>query len=512
MPAKPGGEVKKMILSRYNLKKINTPGLVVPDEKIFDLPEKVLQFGTGVLLRGLPNYYIDKANRQGVFNGRVVVVKSTDTGSASDFDRQDSLYTLHIKGIDDGTVVDEQIICSAISRVLSAGDDWDEILKVAKSPDLKVVISNTTEVGIQLVQDDIHNRPPVSFPGKLLAVLYKRYQEFKGSADSGLVIVPSELIVDNGKKLESIVLELAHLNKLEPAFMDWLEEHNHFCNSLVDRIVPGKPGADAAAQLENDCGYRDDLRIVSEVYSLWAIEGDQHIKDVLSFAQVDKGVVIVPDIEMFRELKLRLLNGTHTLSCAVAFLSGFRTVKDAMDDADFTHFIDQLMLKEIAPAIPYDVDHAAAVEFAGKVLDRFRNPAIEHLWISISAQYSSKIKMRVLPLLLNHYKMSDVVPLHMVIGFAAFIRFMQCTKNENGKYIGNANGNDYEVTDSQAAIFEEAWQKQELHDVAYSILSNKTLWDTDLTQLPGFKEAVLNQLQQIVAHGAKQVLQNDALV
>ncbi len=484
----------------------------MPDEKIFDLPEKVLQFGTGVLLRGLPNYYIDKANRQGVFNGRVVVVKSTDTGSATDFDRQDSLYTLHIKGIDEGNHVDEQIICSAISRVLSAGTDWDAILKVAQSPDLQVVISNTTEVGIQLVQDDIRKHPPVSFPGKLLAVLYERYQAFNGSVDSGLVIVPSELIVDNGKKLESIVLELAHLNKLEPAFMDWLEEHNYFCNSLVDRIVPGKPGADQAAQLQNECGYQDDLRIVSEVYSLWAIEGDEHVKNVLSFAQVDKGVVIVPDIEIFRELKLRLLNGTHTLSCAVAFLSGFRTVKEAMDDAGFKHFIEHLMLKEIAPAIPYDVDHEAAAEFSAKVLDRFRNPAIEHQWISISAQYSSKIKMRVLPLLLNHYKMCDMVPAHIATGFAAFIRFMKCTKADNGQYIGHANGADYVITDSQADIFAQAWQNHDLHDVAYSILSNKTLWDTDLTQLPGFKEAVLKQLQQIEAQGAQHILAKETLV
>jgi tagaturonate reductase len=501
-----------MILSRYNLNKINSPGLELPGEEVFDLPEKVLQFGTGVLLRGLPDYYIDKANRQGVFNGRVVVVKSTDTGSATDFDKQDSLYTLSIKGIADGAEVDEQIVCSAISRVLSAGSDWDSILDVARSPELQLVISNTTEVGIQLVQDDIRKHPPISFPGKLLAVLYARYQAFGGSADSGLVIVPTELIVDNGKKLEAIVLELAHLNKLEPAFMDWLEEHNHFCNSLVDRIVPGKPDARLIGELEQQSGYQDDLRIVSEVYSLWAIEGNDQIKDVLTFAQVDKGVVIVPDIEIYRELKLRLLNGTHTLSCAVAFLSGFRTVKDAMDDAGFTHFINQLMLKEIAPAIPYDVDHETAADFAGKVLDRFRNPNIEHQWISISAQYSSKMKMRVVPLLLNHYKSHSVVPEYVALGFAAFIRFMKSTQNAEGKFIGSNHGQEYVITDSQAEIFAEAWQKPDLHDVAYTLLNNKTLWDADLCQLPGFKEGVLRHLQQIVSQGTKEILAKEAIV
>jgi tagaturonate reductase len=501
-----------MRLSRYNLNKINLPDVVVPDAKVFELPEKVLQFGTGVLLRALPDYFIDKANRAGIFNGRVVVVKSTDTGSATEFDRQDSLYTLYIKGIDRGAQVDEQIVCSAVSRVLAAGDEWETILKVAKSPDLKVVISNTTEVGIQLVQDDIRKNPPVSFPGKLLAVLYKRFQAFSGSAESGLVIVPTELIVDNGKKLEAIVLELAHLNKLEPAFMDWLEEHNHFCNSLVDRIVPGKPQPELAKELEAGCGYQDDLRIVSEVYSLWAIEGNQHVKDVLSFAQVDEGVVIVPNIEMFRELKLRLLNGTHTLSCAVAFLSGFKTVHDAMEDESFTHFINQLMLKEIAPAIPYEVNYDTAADFAGKVLDRFRNPSIEHQWISISAQYSSKIKMRTIPLLLNHYKLHNFVPHYFAFGFAAFIRFMKSEKNEDDKYIGNNNGAAYVITDSQADIFSRAWKMQELTEVVNTLLSNKALWDADLTQLPGFEAAVSQHLQQIVEEGTQAILLKETTV
>jgi tagaturonate reductase len=175
-----------MILSKYNLKKIDTPGLILPGEDIFDLPEKVLQFGTGVLLRGLPDYFIDKANREGVFNGRVVVIKSTDVGDATDFDKQDGLYTVHLQGIEDGNEIGEQIVCSAISRVLSASKDWTEILKIAHNPQLKVVVSNTTENGIALTQDNVKKHPPVSFPGKLLAILYERYKAFEGSNKSGL--------------------------------------------------------------------------------------------------------------------------------------------------------------------------------------------------------------------------------------------------------------------------------------------------------------------------------------
>ena len=199
-----------MQLSKEIIKKI-TPqaGLIIPDEKLFSLPEKVLQFGTGVLLRGLPDYFIDKANRKGIFNGRVVVVKSTSQGSADAFDKQDGLYTLCVKGIENGEMTEEAIINSSISRVLSAKEQWAEILACAHNPEMKIIISNTTEVGIVLTDDDIKLSPPNSFPGKLLAFLYERYKAFYGREDSGMVIVPTELIIDNGTKLRSIVLELA---------------------------------------------------------------------------------------------------------------------------------------------------------------------------------------------------------------------------------------------------------------------------------------------------------------
>ena len=473
------------------------PGLLMPDEKVFGLPEKVLQFGTGVLLRGLPDYYIDKANRSGIFNGRVVVVKSTGTGPAAEFDKQDGLYTMYLKGIENMEEVSEQVICSAISRVLSAGNDWDEILKVAASPDLQIVISNTTEVGIQLVKEEISGKTPSSFPGKLLAVLYERYNAFNGSAESGLTIIPTELIVDNGKKLEGIVLELAHLNNLEYQFIDWLENHNTFCNSLVDRIVPGRPANDG--ELDEQRGYTDELDIMSETYSLWAIEGDEKVAEVLSFSKADKGVVITPDIELFRELKLRLLNGSHTLSCAFAIISGFATVKQAMDNTQFQKFISQLAFKEIIPAIPYKIEPDVAVEFARNVLDRFRNPHIRHAWLSISVQYSTKMKMRVVPLLLNHYKYTNYPPAYIALGFAAFIRFMKVKQQENGSFTGLINGTEYTITDSQADYFSKVWETADTQQVVNKLLSNTALWDTDLSLLPGFQSAIVTNLDKIMA-------------
>jgi len=479
-----------MNLSKENLAGVLTPGVVKPAADMFLLPEKVLQFGTGVLLRGLPDYFIDKANRLGLFNGRVVVVKSTDAGDSGAFDRQDGLYTLCVRGIEEGKKVEENIINSSISRVLSARQQWKEILELAYFADMQIIVSNTTEVGIQLVKEDVFAGTPGSFPGKLLAFLYERYKAFEGSPDSGMIIIPTELIVDNGKKLAGIVGELAVFNKLADDFIKWVDEHCRFCSSLVDRIVPGKPDAAMLARLEQDLGYTDDLLAISEVYRLWAIEGDEKVRSVLSFAGADTGVVIAPDIEIYRELKLRLLNGTHTLSCGLAVLAGFPTVKSAMDDGAFSAFVCDLMLKEIAPNIPYEqLSLAEARDFGLKVLDRFRNPQIQHQWISITMQYSSKIKMRVVPVLLSHYQ-TQPLP-HIVLGFAAYLLFM---KGQSGP-----------VTDDRAGYFSELW-KQEPDVVVTTALKDQGLWGADLTELPGFEVAVRESLKTLMNKGAVTAL------
>jgi tagaturonate reductase len=490
-----------MWISKYNLKNIQTEKVLLPNQGLLDLTEKVLQFGTGVLLRGLPDYFIDKANKQGIFNGRIVVVKSTDGGDATAFDKQDGLYTICVRGIEDGKNLEENIVCSSISRVLSAKNEWNKILECAHNPQMKIIISNTTEVGIELVQDDIRRHPPVSFPGKLLSFLYERFKAFAGSKQSGMVIVPTELIVDNGRKLESIVTELAYLNGLEEPFIDWLENSNTFCNSLVDRIVPGKPDKIQKTNIENEIGYADDLLLMTEVYRLWAIEGNAELAETLSFAKADKGVVIAEDINLFRELKLRLLNGTHTLSCGVAFLSGLQTVKEAMDQ-----FISSLMENEIANAIPYKTTAAQTAEFSANCLDRFRNPFIEHQWLAITVQYSSKIKMRVVPVLLQHYKLHNSVPENIATGFAAYIYFMKAVKEEDGKYYGMLNGNYYPVNDAKASYFYEKWQNTATAQMAVSVLQDTNLWGSDLASLPGFTEAVQEKLNEIDETGMAAVI------
>ena len=463
----------------------------LPNDKIFELPEKVLQFGTGVLLRGLCDYFIDKANKKGIFNGRVVVVKSTDKGGTDDFNEQDGLFTHAVKGLENGQKVEEYIINASISRTISARSQWKEILACAKNPEMQIIISNTTEVGITLLENDkITSNPPQSFPVKLLAFLYERWQVFKGSAKSGMVIIPTELIVGNGDKLQEIVLEQAHRNGLEPEFIEWLENHNYFCNSLVDRIVPGKPDKEICDDLEKKFSYQDDLMILSEVYRLWAIQGDEKIRKILSFAAADPGVIIEKDIEVYRELKLRMLNGTHTLTCGMAYLLGFRLVKDVMSNSYLSKIITNMMLGEVSLAIPYKIDPKIRDRFGRMVLDRFRNPFLQHKLLDITVQYTAKMKMRNVPILLQYYREFGKAPELFAMGFAAYLQFMKAEKEVNGNYFGECNGEYYPINCNFAPYFYEAWENFDLDKV----LSNRSLWGEDLTQLEGFSDAVRKYL------------------
>jgi tagaturonate reductase len=479
-----------MILNQANLPALSHQKVTLPDAAVFSLPEKVLQFGTGVLLRGLPDYFIDKANRQGKFNGRIVVIKSTDSGSTKEFEDQNSLYTLCIKGIEDGNTIEENIVSSAISRVLTAGKEWEAILAVAASEDLEIIISNTTEVGIQLMEDSVYAEPPISFPCKLVTLLYHRYQKFNGAKDKGLVIIPTELIVDNATKLEDICVKLAKRNNLSSAFITWMQECNHFCNSLVDCIVPGKPDAASLQILQADLGYQDDLLIISEVYRLWAIQGGETIREKLSFADADSGVVITPDIDLHRELKLHLLNGTHTLSCGLAFLAGFETVKSAMDAPFMEAYMGNLMRTEIAPAIPYKVTKTQTDDFAFKVLDRFRNPHINHQWLSITSNFSAKLKMRVVPVLMHYVALFQTVPNLMALGFAAYIRFMKPTEQKGNDFYGSFAGKKYIINDTKASHLAALWNKYSTEQVVEMILSDTILWGVDLSKIPNFSKTV----------------------
>jgi len=418
-----------MMLNKQTFATITTENV----NALFALPEKVLQFGTGVLLRGLPDYFIDKANKQGLFNGRIVVVKSTDQGGTDAYAAQDGLYTLLEKGIENGLPVERTTINASISRVVSAKTEWQSVLDCAANPEIQIIISNTTEVGLTLVPTDAASLYPESFPGKLLHFLMERYRVFNGSTEFGLVIIPTELISDNGIKLKEIVIELAKLKGLDEAFINWVNTANDFCSSLVDCIVPGKLPVNEQAQFEQKVGYQDSLAIMSEPYRLWAIEtANKKTVAILSFAAADGRVILAPSINKYKEIKLRLLNATHSLCCGVAILSEFLTVRDALNDNTFKDFLSSMLLDEIVPLVADgDITMEEARSFALQVIDRFSNQSIEHLWINIAVQYTAKMQMRVLPLVDKYVKRHGKAPMLISFGFAAHLLFMK-SKNDHG--------------------------------------------------------------------------------
>lgn len=473
-----------------------------PDDTVFQLPEKVLQFGTGVLLRGLPDYFIDKANKQGIFNGRIVVVKSTLQNNTDEFAIQDGLYTTCIRGWKNNTVQSFNYLNASISRVINANTGWADVLACAENPEMKIVISNTTELGIVLDEKDKINTGivPASFPGKLLEFLYRRYRYFNGDRAAGMIIIPTELIPDNGTALKEICRELANIHRLEDDFIQWLDHANEFCDSLVDRIVPGKVALPEAEEIFRSLGYEDDLMIMSESYALWAIQAkDPAAKETLSFHKVDAGVIITGNIEKYRTLKLYLLNASHTFSCIIALTSGFSYVNEAMSDSGFEQRIKTLLADEAIRAIESgQIALEEARQFAEDVLDRFRNPFIKHKWSDIAKQTTLKMRMRCVPLIKMYKEKLGQLPPLMIKGFAHYMLFMKTHKDAHGNYITTADGKDFIVEDAKAGILFDHWQGANTDEVVRAVLSDTALWNEDLTLIKDLAASLAEQIDLLI--------------
>jgi tagaturonate reductase len=482
-------------------------------------PEKILQFGTGVLLRGLPDYLVQKANEEGRFEGSIVVVKSTDS-QTDEFSEQGNLYTVAVRGLQQGQEVAENTVVSAISRVLAAQTQWNEVLMLARNPKLQIIISNTTEIGLNYVEESIFQSPPQSFPAKLTAFLYERFRSVGGSKAKGLVVIPTELVTDNGLKLRDAVERLAQFNELGKLFTKWLKFHVRFCNSLVDRIVT-RPTDEAKQALEQETGYEDELLTFTEPYHLWAIEGDDRVKQTLTFAGASTPQVIIDeDINFYKERKLRVLNGTHTLTMPLGYLLGLETVADEMRHPNMSRFIESLMLDEIVPTVPnYGIpgmDKAAVAEFANDVLDRFRNPHLDHLLLNISLQQTAKMQARNVATLQRYYEQFNAVPKHMALGFAAYLLFMKVIREEKGQFFGEIHVGKgvvtYPIRDDKAGYFYGDWKTVKKSNPATvqafvkSVLSDTALWQTDLSALPGFVDAVAADLNALLTDGAEKTL------
>ena len=472
--------------------------VALPAPSLLELPERAVQFGTGGFLRGFVEYFIDSANRTGSFDGRIVAIGSTGSGRDDVVNDQQGLYTLVVEGLENGRPVREFKLISSLSRALSANAEWSDVLQLARNPDIALVFSNTTEVGIVLDTDDELGDPPRSFPGKLTSFLYERAITFGYSAESGLDVIPCELIERNGEKLRSIVLELAERWNLGSSFERWIRERVVFCNTLVDRIVPGSPSAEKRAEIEETIGYKDDLITVCEPYRLFAIECPSECRGGLRFADADPGIIITDDIEPYRLRKIRLLNGAHSLLAPVGLLCGASTVYEAMSDDVVGAYLRRTMYDELVAAL----DAPNAGTFAREVVERFANPYLAHSLIDITLHGTAKMKVPVIPSIVDFASREHRVPELIAFGFAAFILFLRGELQQKRLAEGLAV-----PADENGAVIRDLWMTGSATQVAHVVCADKSLWDVDLTAINGFADAVGLHLERMEQTGVRSALQ-----
>ena len=408
--------------------------------------EKFIQFGEGGFLRGFADWMIQKMTDAGVFEGSVVVVQPIEQGMCDMLTAQNCGYTHIIRGAE-GV---DKTVCNVISRCVKPYEDFEAYLNLALQPEMRFVISNTTESGIVFSADDkITDAPPKSFPAKVTLLLKKRFE----AKLPGFIFIPCELIDRNGDNLKKCVLKYADLWNLGDDFKAWVEKDNVFTNTLVDRINTGFPRGENI-----DLGYEDNMLNTSEYFHLWVIETDYDLESELPFTKAGLNVIVTPDqLERYRTRKVRILNGAHTSMVPYALLSGLETVKDATEDKVMSEHLRKCVFDEIIPTL--DLDKDELIDYAENVMIRFSNPYIKHFLSSIALNSVSKFKVRVLPSILEYNKRFGKLPETLTFSLAKLIEF----------YRTDMTNDDPEVT---------AFMKTASVD---EILSNTKLWGEDLS-------------------------------
>lgn len=493
------------LLSYKTLADQNYQGYLLPDA-----PERVLQFGEGNFLRAFVDYFIDVLNEKAGFNGKVVLCQPIAAGLAQRINAQEGLYTLCLRGSENGRAVDARRVISCVSRCLAPYEDYDALLAVAHNPALRYIVSNTTEAGI--VYDPaprFADAPPASFPAKLTRFLYERFTAFSGAADKGLVILSCELIDNNGKELAACVDKHIADWGLSDAFATWVKTSCIFCSTLVDRIVPGRiRDAAALAKLEQELGYHDELLDVGEVFGSWVIEGPKSLAEELPFAEAGLPVIFVDDVTPYKKRKVRILNGAHTSMALGAWLAGQNIVRGCMQDDALRGFMNKAIYDEIIPTLP--LPKAELDAFAAAVADRFNNPFVDHELLSISLNSTSKWRARVQPSVEEYLQATGKLPRCLTMSMAALIAFYGCyleSRDEGALVCRRPAGDVYRVLDD-AAVLDFYWQhKDSAPDaLADAVLKNTGMWGRDLTALPGFAAAVKADLAEILQKGAYEAM------
>ena len=479
----------------------------VIEKKYGNYPEKVLQFGEGNFLRAFVDWMIDKANRDGIYHGSIVLCQPIAQGLKDMINAQDGVYTLAMRGAENGQPVEKIEVITSVSRCINPYENYEDLMEIARSADLEVVVSNTTEAGIAYhAGDQPTDRPPVSFPAKVTAFLYERYKAFHGDPEKGLLFLPVELIDNNGAELKRIVLQYAQEWELGQEFTDWINTANAFTSTLVDRIVTGYP-RDEVSYFEEKLGYKDNIIDTSELFNLWVIEGDKKWADKLPVHKTDANVIWTDDVKPYKKRKVRILNGAHTSTVLAAYLAGFDIVGDFMKDDTVRTFMNNVIYQEVIPTL--DLPKEELESFAAAVNDRFANPYIKHKLLDIALNSCSKFNARCLPSLLGYVEEKGVLPKCLTFSLAAFIKFYQ-GEWKDGVYTGTRkDGTQYPLRDDESVIrfFADAWSGNDAEGTAAAVLSNKDFWSgKDLTEVPGLKDAVAGYLREMEEKDIKEIM------
>ncbi|HZK53748.1 MAG TPA: tagaturonate reductase [Desulfosporosinus sp.] len=476
-----------------------------------ELPEKIIQFGEGNFLRAFVDWMVHEMNQKGLFNGRIVVVCPLPEGKMHQLNEQDGLYTLILRGMNQGRSLSQEQIISSVSRGIDLYENWQNYLKCAENPEIEFVVSNTTEAGIVYNSSDRpENAPPSSFPAKLAVYLYHRYQFFSGDPKKGMVMLPCELIEKNGDHLKRIILRLATEWEWPNDFCIWIEKHNQFLNTLVDRVVPGYP-KDEIAEITNRLGYKDPLLDTGELFHLWVIEGAQDLKERLPFTEAGLNVLWTDDMTPYRTRKVRILNGSHTSCVPVAFLYGLDTVGEMVKHPVLGRYTREVIFEEIIPAADYD--EAMLKDYANAVVERFENPYIKHYLLSILLNSTSKFKARVLPTILDYNRKTGLLPLKLSFSLAALLALyygtiegstMKCCVKEK----------DFLLQDDLATLelMQDAWKTcdqsiESIVNLVRHVFGQTSVWGQDLNKIAGLAERVASDLHAILHEGIEKAIE-----
>lgn len=459
-----------------------------------DYPIKVIQFGEGNFLRAFVDYFIDTANEKGVFGGSIAIVKPISFGSLDAFHEQDNLYTVVLRGKENGEVINSSRVITSVSKALDCKDDFEDYMAIARLETLRFVVSNTTEAGIVLDEKDHFDGLPETYPGKLTKFLFERFTAFSGDKNKGLIILPVELIENNGGKLKECVLALSKIWNLPQEFIDWVEENNVFCSTLVDRIVTGYPRG-YADKVCAELGYEDKLVDIGEPFGLWVIESEKDISEELPFNKIGLPVIFTDNQKPYRERKVRVLNGAHTSSVLAGYLYGLDIVRDCMYDDIMGKFVRKVVNEEIVPQVNLPIEEVKA--FAASVFERFENPFIDHALLSISLNSVSKWKARVLPSFKDYYKNNGKLPKLITFSFAALLAFYSSNDlRDDGLYAKRPDGDEYVIHDDKA-VLEFFAQNTGKPDFIEKVCKNTAFWGEDMTKFEGFMKTVSSCYDEI---------------